>query len=41
MDWWQKMIFPMRRVWVVVAARVRSRKNGEFSTQLLLRGCTE
>ncbi|KAL4182231.1 hypothetical protein AMTRI_Chr12g241500 [Amborella trichopoda] len=28
MDWWQKMIFPVRRVWVAVAARVRSRRNG-------------
>ncbi|KAG6729779.1 hypothetical protein I3842_01G049000 [Carya illinoinensis] len=28
MDIWQKMIFPVRRVWIAVSARVKSRKNG-------------
>ncbi|OVA00914.1 hypothetical protein BVC80_9081g79 [Macleaya cordata] len=28
MDLWQKMIFPVRRVWIAVAARVKARKNG-------------
>ncbi|KAM7480245.1 hypothetical protein LguiA_028458 [Lonicera macranthoides] len=27
-DWWQKMVFPVRRVLVAVAARVKARKNG-------------
>ncbi|KAM7471605.1 hypothetical protein LguiA_009788 [Lonicera macranthoides] len=30
-DWWQKMVFPVRRVFVAAAAaaaRVKSRKNG-------------
>ncbi|XWS12251.1 hypothetical protein CRYUN_Cryun37aG0073500 [Craigia yunnanensis] len=29
MDWWHKMIFPVRRVWFAVSARVKARKNGE------------
>lgn len=28
MEWWQKMVFPVRRVWVAVSARVKARKNG-------------
>ncbi|KAH7857626.1 hypothetical protein Vadar_014723 [Vaccinium darrowii] len=28
MDWWNKMVFPVRRVWVSVSARVKARKNG-------------
>ncbi|KAG8379600.1 hypothetical protein BUALT_Bualt07G0105700 [Buddleja alternifolia] len=28
MEWWQKMVFPVRRVWCSVAARVKARKNG-------------
>ncbi|PIA40794.1 hypothetical protein AQUCO_02400100v1 [Aquilegia coerulea] len=28
MDMWQKMVFPMRRVWFSVSARVKARKNG-------------
>jgi len=28
MDWWHKIVFPVRRVWVAVAARVKARKNG-------------
>ncbi|XAR50432.1 hypothetical protein NMG60_11004759 [Bertholletia excelsa] len=28
MEWWNKMVFPVRRVWVAVAARVKARKNG-------------
>ncbi|KAJ8617084.1 hypothetical protein MRB53_013270 [Persea americana] len=28
MDWWQKVIFPMRKAWMAVSARVRARKNG-------------
>lgn len=27
-DWWQKMVFPVRRVWFAVSARVKARKNG-------------
>lgn len=30
MELWQKMVFPMKRVWTVVATRVRSRKNGRL-----------
>ncbi|XWS19973.1 hypothetical protein CRYUN_Cryun31cG0061800 [Craigia yunnanensis] len=29
MDWCHKMIFPVRRVWIAVSARVKARKNGE------------
>jgi hypothetical protein len=28
MDLWHKMIFPVRRVWLSVSARVKARKNG-------------
>ncbi|GKU92733.1 hypothetical protein SLEP1_g6422 [Rubroshorea leprosula] len=28
MEWWHKMIFPVRRVWLAVSARVKARKNG-------------
>ncbi|CAN6450903.1 unnamed protein product [Victoria cruziana] len=28
MDWWQKMVFPVRRVWLAISARVRTRKHG-------------
>ncbi|MBA0866901.1 hypothetical protein Goshw_025492 [Gossypium schwendimanii] len=28
MDWWHKMIFPVRRLWFVVSSRVKARKNG-------------
>nr|XP_043637547.1 uncharacterized protein LOC122608507 [Erigeron canadensis] len=28
MNWLQKMVFPVRRVWLAVAARVKSRNNG-------------
>ncbi|CAL1376982.1 unnamed protein product [Linum trigynum] len=29
MDWWNKVVFPVRRVWVAVSARVKSsRKHG-------------
>lgn len=34
MDWWNKMVFPVRRVWVSVSARVKARKNGESSLSL-------
>ncbi|CAN4086514.1 unnamed protein product [Withania somnifera] len=27
-DWWQKMVFHVRRVWFAVSARVKARKNG-------------
>lgn len=30
MDWWHKMVFPVRRIWVSVSARVKARKNGPF-----------
>ncbi|KAI5660361.1 hypothetical protein M9H77_29154 [Catharanthus roseus] len=26
-EWWHKMVFPVRRVWVAVSARVKARKN--------------
>ncbi|XP_027342877.1 uncharacterized protein LOC113855433 [Abrus precatorius] len=29
MDIWQKMIFPVRRVWLALSARLKPRKNGE------------
>ncbi|KAA8542023.1 hypothetical protein F0562_023175 [Nyssa sinensis] len=28
MDWWHKVVFPVRRVWVTVSTRVKARKNG-------------
>ncbi|KAK9069843.1 hypothetical protein SSX86_010239 [Deinandra increscens subsp. villosa] len=28
MSWLQKMVFPVRRVWIAFAARVKSRNNG-------------
>lgn len=28
MDWWHKMVFPVRRVWISVSARVKAPKNG-------------
>ncbi|KAF5197626.1 hypothetical protein FRX31_012786 [Thalictrum thalictroides] len=28
MDMWQKMVYPMRRVWFSVSARLKARKNG-------------
>ncbi|KAI3956437.1 hypothetical protein MKX01_016850 [Papaver californicum] len=28
MDLWDKMIFPVRRVWIAFSARVKTRKNG-------------
>ena len=28
MDLWHKMLFPARRVWLAVSARVKDRKNG-------------
>ncbi|KAG5227779.1 MAGUK p55 subfamily member [Salix suchowensis] len=28
MDLWHKMIFPVRRVWLAVSARLKARKNG-------------
>ena len=31
MDWWHKMVFPVRRVWIAVSARVKARKNGLLS----------
>lgn len=36
MDWWQKVVFPVKRVWIVVAARVKvGRKTGECPVALL------
>ncbi|CAA0816504.1 Unknown protein [Striga hermonthica] len=26
--WWHKVVFPVRRVWCAVSARVKPRKNG-------------
>lgn len=31
MDFWHKMIFPVRRVWLTVSARIKARKNGQFT----------
>ncbi|KAI3463504.1 hypothetical protein Pfo_020167 [Paulownia fortunei] len=28
MEWWHKMVFPVRRAWFAVSARVKARKNG-------------
>ncbi|XVF87016.1 hypothetical protein PTKIN_Ptkin18bG0086600 [Pterospermum kingtungense] len=28
MEWWHKMMFPVRKVWFAVSARVKARKNG-------------
>ncbi|GMI91701.1 hypothetical protein HRI_002839400 [Hibiscus trionum] len=28
MDWWHKVIFPVRRLWFAVSSRVKARKNG-------------
>jgi hypothetical protein len=33
-DMLHKMIFPVRRVWLAVSARLRARKNGQFPPQL-------
>ncbi|KAL6584601.1 hypothetical protein OROMI_003890 [Orobanche minor] len=27
MEWWHKVVFPVRRVWCAVSGRVKSRKN--------------
>nr|GMD05664.1 MAGUK P55 subfamily member 4 like [Ipomoea batatas]GMD07783.1 MAGUK P55 subfamily member 4 like [Ipomoea batatas]GMD09293.1 MAGUK P55 subfamily member 4 like [Ipomoea batatas]GMD11892.1 MAGUK P55 subfamily member 4 like [Ipomoea batatas] len=27
-DWWHKMVFPVRKVWIAVSARVKARKHG-------------
>ncbi|XP_022883743.1 uncharacterized protein LOC111400567 [Olea europaea var. sylvestris] len=29
MEWWQKMVFPVRRAWCAFTARVKTRKNGD------------
>ncbi|CAN6706744.1 unnamed protein product [Malus baccata var. baccata] len=29
MDFWDKIIFPVRRVWLAVSTRVKDRKNGD------------
>lgn len=28
MEWWHKIVFPVRRAWFAVSARVKARKNG-------------
>ncbi|CAA2976115.1 Hypothetical predicted protein [Olea europaea subsp. europaea] len=28
MEWWHKMVFPVRRVWFAVSARAKARKTG-------------
>ncbi|KAL1554076.1 hypothetical protein AAHA92_14672 [Salvia divinorum] len=28
MDWWHKIVFPVRRAWFAVSARVKARKDG-------------
>ncbi|CAI9780035.1 unnamed protein product [Fraxinus pennsylvanica] len=28
MEWWRKLVFPVRRVWCAASVRVRARKNG-------------
>ncbi|KAF8410184.1 hypothetical protein HHK36_002706 [Tetracentron sinense] len=31
MEWWDKMMFPVRRIWVGVATRLGIRKSGKCS----------
>lgn len=31
---WQKMIFPVRRVWLALSARLKSRKTGQYNLHL-------
>jgi len=35
MDIWRNMIFPVRRVWLALSARLKTRKNGSSSFPLL------
>ncbi|CAA3014015.1 Hypothetical predicted protein [Olea europaea subsp. europaea] len=28
MEWWRKLVFPVRRVWCAASVRVKARKNG-------------
>lgn len=28
MEWWHRMIFPVRKAWLAVSSRVKARKNG-------------
>ncbi|CAB4303575.1 unnamed protein product [Prunus armeniaca] len=36
MDFWHKMIFPVRRVWLTVSARIKARKNGHLVLEQVL-----
>jgi len=35
MDVWRNIIFPVRRVWLALSARLKARKNGSFIVQNL------
>ncbi|KAK9269981.1 hypothetical protein L1049_025554 [Liquidambar formosana] len=39
MEWWDKMIFPMRRVWTGVATRLGIRKSGLLNLHQDVRTC--
>ncbi|XP_051119134.1 uncharacterized protein LOC127243257 [Andrographis paniculata] len=28
MEWWHNIVFPVRRAWFAISARIRARKNG-------------
>ncbi|KAL0342229.1 UNVERIFIED_CONTAM: hypothetical protein Scaly_1885500 [Sesamum calycinum] len=34
MEWWHKVVFPVRRVWCAVSARVKARKNGSTISKI-------
>ncbi|KHN34165.1 uncharacterized protein LOC114397979 [Glycine soja] len=38
-EWWQNMMFPVRRVWFVVAKRLGIRKNGLLKLSNDVRAC--
>ncbi|OVA09315.1 hypothetical protein BVC80_897g20 [Macleaya cordata] len=39
MEWWNKMILPMKRVWMIVAIRLGIRKNGLLKLRHDVRTC--
>ncbi|TKY50309.1 hypothetical protein E2542_SST27768 [Spatholobus suberectus] len=38
-EWWQSMMYPVRRVWLGVATRLRVRKNGLLKLRHDVRAC--
>ncbi|KAG4969812.1 hypothetical protein JHK82_035513 [Glycine max] len=38
-EWWQNMMYPVRRVWFVVATRLGIRKNGLLKLRHDVRAC--